>query len=298
MDYCCHVYSNASSTNLKMLEVVQNQCIGLALGARQTSPIMSLEVEANIPPLSIRRKYLTLKYYNKILDCPVTSPACSLMVGSDANISKSSMTMVGKLYNELGINKIQHRDCATVTCIPPFESLLSEGICRDFAEGIANLSNGEIHEINENMVDMKYNNYMKFYTDGSKNDTDTAAAFVMEDQLQRQWRLNPKSSNNFAEMFAIYKVLVYIKENYQLNTGHFAILSDSLTSMILIRNRNPKASSVLVFEIHRLLYELKTNKTIKIQWIPAHRGILGNEAADTAAKAALSVNNSTITRMV
>ena len=76
MDYCCHVYSTASSTNLKMLDVIQNQCIRLALGARQTSPIVSLEVEANIPPLSIRRKYLTLKYYNKILDCPVTSPAC------------------------------------------------------------------------------------------------------------------------------------------------------------------------------------------------------------------------------
>ena len=109
--------------------------------------------------------------------------------------------------------------------------------------------------------------------------------------------MNPIHSNKIAEMFAIYKVLVYIKENYQLKAGYFAIMSDSLTSINLIKNRNPKASRVLVFEIHRLLYELKTNKTIKIQWIPAHRGILGNEAADTAAKAALSVNNSTITRM-
>ena len=48
------------------------------------------------------------------------------------------------------------------------------------SEDIADLSNSEIHEIYENMVEMKYNNYMTFYTDGSKNDTDAAAAFVMD----------------------------------------------------------------------------------------------------------------------
>ena len=74
MDYACHVYTTAANQYLKELDVLQNQCLRLALGVRNATPIISLNVKASIPPLSLRREYLTLKYYNKIKDYSINSP--------------------------------------------------------------------------------------------------------------------------------------------------------------------------------------------------------------------------------
>ena len=55
IDYGSMFYSTASATNLNTLNKIQNNCLRLILGARKTSPIISLEVESHIPPLHIHR---------------------------------------------------------------------------------------------------------------------------------------------------------------------------------------------------------------------------------------------------
>jgi hypothetical protein len=52
------------------LKVIQSSALRIILGACNTSPITSLEIEAHIPPLEIRFDYLFLKWYLKILHCP------------------------------------------------------------------------------------------------------------------------------------------------------------------------------------------------------------------------------------
>lgn len=56
MDYGCILYSNASV--LTRLDVLQNGYLRLFLGARRTTPIVSLEAEARLPTLSVPRKFL------------------------------------------------------------------------------------------------------------------------------------------------------------------------------------------------------------------------------------------------
>ena len=43
MDYCSYLYSSASPVILKTLDVIQNQCLRICLGARMTTPIVSLQ---------------------------------------------------------------------------------------------------------------------------------------------------------------------------------------------------------------------------------------------------------------
>jgi hypothetical protein len=50
MDYGSIFYMSASKSNLDKLNKIQNSCLRIAVGARKTSPIISLEVESNIPP--------------------------------------------------------------------------------------------------------------------------------------------------------------------------------------------------------------------------------------------------------
>ena len=75
LDYGCQFYSTASSTQIKLLDKIQNTCLRIALGVWKTSPISSMEIESNIPPLKIQREYITMKYYYRIAELPMNIPS-------------------------------------------------------------------------------------------------------------------------------------------------------------------------------------------------------------------------------
>jgi len=62
LDYGCVVYGSARSSYLRKLDPIQNHALRLCLGAFRTSPCYSLSVEANEPPLNLRRQKLSLQY--------------------------------------------------------------------------------------------------------------------------------------------------------------------------------------------------------------------------------------------
>jgi len=53
LDYAAVFYASAAPTNLSKLNVIQNNCLRIALGCRRTTPVCSMEVEAHTPPLSV-----------------------------------------------------------------------------------------------------------------------------------------------------------------------------------------------------------------------------------------------------
>ena len=64
------MYGSARPSYLKMLDPIQNQGLRVALGAYRTSPVESLQAEANEPPLELRRKKLSLQYALKLSSTP------------------------------------------------------------------------------------------------------------------------------------------------------------------------------------------------------------------------------------
>ena len=66
LDYGCRINGSAATSFLKALDAVHHQGIRLCLGALRTSPTDSLYVEANEPPLELRRLKLTLQYIVKL----------------------------------------------------------------------------------------------------------------------------------------------------------------------------------------------------------------------------------------
>ena len=61
------MYGSARPAYIKRLDTVHNQGLRLCLGAFRTSPVQSLYVEANEPPLDIRRIRLSLQYGVKLM---------------------------------------------------------------------------------------------------------------------------------------------------------------------------------------------------------------------------------------
>ena len=76
LDYGSIFYDTVSDAHIGKLNVVENTCLRVAIGARKTSPISSLEVESFIPPLCLHRKETIVKYYCRINQLPLELPVC------------------------------------------------------------------------------------------------------------------------------------------------------------------------------------------------------------------------------
>ena len=66
LDYGSIVYGSARKSYVQMLDPIQNQALRLCLGAFRTTPVESLQVEANEPSLAVRRNKLALQYAIKL----------------------------------------------------------------------------------------------------------------------------------------------------------------------------------------------------------------------------------------
>ena len=73
------IYESVRKSYLKILDVVYHERRRLAQGAFSTSPIESLYMEANEPPLILSREKLAVQHYLKLKSC-LSCPAyeCTL----------------------------------------------------------------------------------------------------------------------------------------------------------------------------------------------------------------------------
>ena len=93
IDYGAEVYGASSASRLKVLDSIQNSCLRLVLGARKTSPIYSVEVEAAVPSLEMHRNYLNLKLLIKLKSRP-----CNDGTAVKMNLDGNSMEFPIQLF--------------------------------------------------------------------------------------------------------------------------------------------------------------------------------------------------------
>ena len=64
------VYASSSDSHLHKLDIIQNTSMRIVLGARKSTPILSLQAESLTPPLHLNRNYLLAKEYIKYTHRP------------------------------------------------------------------------------------------------------------------------------------------------------------------------------------------------------------------------------------
>ena len=89
LDYRSIIYGSARESYLRLLDPIQNHALRLCLGAFRTSPSSNLCIQANEPPLYIRRRMLSIQYSLRLGSSP-SDPAYNTVFSPKFKASFSS----------------------------------------------------------------------------------------------------------------------------------------------------------------------------------------------------------------
>ena len=127
IDYGSILYHSSHSPLLKKLDVVQNTAMRLMTGARKTSPILSLQIESQIPPLTLHRGFLLLKNYSKLLSKPSNFETTkALGLDSPINSNPPINSFRDKIKFQLSfyeLNPLPRSPSPSLSPVPPWSSI-------------------------------------------------------------------------------------------------------------------------------------------------------------------------------
>ena len=197
------------------------------------------------------------------------------------------------------INNIEPPSLISVPLISPLPPWfnINEFCSIEFSDSnVGDLSNTVANAIFNQNRESLYRDFCEIFTDGSKvkaPEVGSSAGLIIKldnNTIMKNYKLPPEMSIMGCELYAIIQALSFIRNNVSnIIKNDFVIHSDSLSGILAILNREPDNQRHLIYEIHDLIYNLSFSCNIlKIQFVPGHKDIQGNELADLAANAAHS----------
>ena len=305
LDYGCTLYDSTSYTHSSKLDKIQNKCLRIITGAQATSPILSIEVESNFPPLEIHRKYLLLKFIYRIAELP---PHVSIGKNTNDCIQLLKRRPWLALQNQppaiiraidlnlqLKLSPIEYSPISLTTPLYPCINMNDHFSTEFSAHSVKDLTNEMTRQIFQH-IDSQHPHYIKIFTDGSKifePDVSCGAAVIVQrgDTTEMlNFRLSPDTSIMGCELHAISEALDYIK-TFDGPQTNFIIYTDSMSSIQLLKEQKNRSYLYYAFKIYQQIAKiLSSGANVKLQFIPGHKNIEGNELADLVANSAHSLD--------
>lgn len=294
--YGQEIYPDFPAAILNPLSVVQNSAIRCILGARKTSPVVSLEVESFLMPLGIYFAFSYLKWCLRQSCGPggPTELAEVVQLFSSPPVGCFSERRA-RLARLAGVANLRGTHCSFLSPVLPcadFQSLISVS-----SPDLALPSTIAVNDQHNMFLDSHYPSYVTIYTDGSRLDTGSVAAALYVPSLSRSvsWRLHPSHSVMGAELFAVLQALRLIRDDPRLQTPNIVILSDCLSALYVLLDIVKPRYRAFYVEIHSLMLYF-TGRVI-LQWVPGHCGVDGNEVADGSASLGHNNDRSVLTTL-
>ena len=292
LDYACQIYSSASKSLLKQLDVVHNLGLRICTGALRTSPVESIYVDANELPLDLRREELSLRYITRIKSSD-ENPSSKILGSCNMNIyqkPRASRPFHVRLNAEVEDRALKRQKILDI-CYPNFPPWLSPKL--NVCPKLITKKNACAEECKYQFLahDNEYHaEHLKVFTDGSKSSDGVGCAVYLNNTVHHA-KLAPVASVFTAELTAITEALNLISEREE---REFVIYTDSYSSILALQQFN--SFNPLVRKIQEWLFKFYSKYKIHFCWVPSHVGIQQNEFVDLAAKSASCDPDLRITR--
>lgn len=292
LDYGCIVYGSASDAALRPLDVVVNDAMRICTGAFRSSPVSSLHVLCNEPPLSVRRVDLCLRYYFKS-KCHLMNPAYSCVVNRRLELFFESRPR-SRVHPPL----ILRIKSALVRLSLPTQPVLPFKQAPEYAWRLRRPSIDLTLNVGKTVITatpafpqlfadhvaVHYPRFCRLFTDGSKTDAHVGAAVIMGARA-RSASLPGIASIFTAELHALSLACDLLLSTPFSERSSFLICTDSLSALLSLQGMSPSNHAVtrLQWKFHEVLGHVSR---VVLLWIPSHCGIAGNERVDRLAKRA------------
>ncbi|KAF9416221.1 hypothetical protein HW555_006380 [Spodoptera exigua] len=301
LDYGCFLYDSSAKSNIYKLVKVQNQALRVVGGFIRSTPIHVMECELCVPPLHLRRRWPAVKYClkSRSLSDNVTIKLLSDLSAFRHNRywSNKKLPLLVSVFEEIK-EEIDDDDVSLDTWV---SNINTQNIIKIKLDSINkpkktydyNLIKTEtLKELRE-----KYDEYYIIYTDGSNSAKGNGAAYYdplkSENNSDSCFKITNAVSVMSLELFAISEALVYI-QNYDKRKAVICVDSKSALQHIARCASGCRGASI-AYGILSKIHNLTSNGfDLRLQWVPSHIGLHGNEEADRLAKLAIDERKETL----
>ena len=291
LDYGCLAYGAAAKTNLAALDRVQAKALRVCSGAFCTTPIPALLVEMGEIPLGLRRRKLALHYIAKLYGHDQAHPGKQLLEECWELGGGETRCFVHKIKaeeEELGLSGVRRGTAVVWPSVPPW-LLPNVEVDWTISERKREKGRGEPDELVRERMQQEWADHVQMYTDGSMDPNSKRVGFAVHIpslQITQSRRLPNGVSVFTSEMVALIWAVNWVEE---VRPQQAIICSDSAAALMALQGGRSQVRPDLVCELLTALYRInQTGIRVEFMWVPAHVGVEGNEAADVAAKEALS----------
>ena len=272
LDFGCFVYSSATDARLRRLNSIQSEGLRLISGAFRSTPVVSLQVECNVAPLSLRRSFLACKAYLRWARLPDSQLGSSLLDPSPLRPSFLAQSVEPVFVGAptpfpLPVSPV------SLCSFPPW-TLRPITVCRGMFVASKGSTLPSLSRALHAAHLPQHASSVAVYTDGSRGaDGCAASAFCpLLPDLSFGSPLLLLSPSFKAEFSAILRLLTPF---HALAPASFTIFCDckgALLSPESLFSAHPLVRRVQA--LYHILYSLGVS--VSFCWVPSHVGIPGN----------------------
>lgn len=284
LDYGSEATVTASAATTKKLDLVQNAVLRTITGAPKSTPIPAMETQTQIQPLQVHRERTALKFWERNKRAFKDQWSNYKQPPARLKTQATPLAVYKQLTAKYGLPMtdpaplVQNHDF--FDCLPKAKYTLNNHKHSKQESSPIELKNAALQTLAE---DYPTDEWLRIYTDGScmPSSGRTGAGYHCH-IFEGSEAVGVPSSNYDGEIAAIKAAASQLTQiSPPLKT---VFLVDSQAAIMNL-TRNLETECQKTIECRKLLQHLaEKGWQLKLQWIPSHVGIPGNEKADELAK--------------